>query len=59
MRPNSRAILERCIEDGISHGLHRAYKHVDTPSESAMVDAISSAIWLEIDCYFNFEDDVL
>lgn len=56
MRANIRAILERCIEDGAAHGIRRAHKHVDNPSEGAIIDNISSAIWLEIDTYFNFEE---
>lgn len=56
MKANIRMILERCIEDGIAHGYRRAHKHVDNPSEGAIIDSISSAIWLEIDTYFNFEE---
>lgn len=57
MKANIRGILERCIEDGIAHGYRRAHKHVDNPSEGAIIDNISAAIWLEIDSYFNFEND--
>lgn len=56
MKANIRGILERCIEDGIAHGYRRAHKHVDNPSEGYTVDAISAAIWLEIDTYFDFEE---
>lgn len=56
MKANIRMILERCIEDGIAHGYRRAHKHVDNPSEGAIIDNISSAIWLEVDTYFNFEE---
>lgn len=56
MRANIRGILERCIEDGIAHGYRRAHKHVENPSEGAIADNISDAIWLEIDSYFNFEE---
>jgi hypothetical protein len=56
MKANMRLLLERCIEDGIAHGYRRAHKHVDNPSEGYTVDAISAAIWLEIDTYFDFEE---
>lgn len=56
MKPNTRAILERCIEDGASHGVRRAHKHVEKPSDGAIADAVVDAIWLEIDTYFNFEE---
>ena len=55
MKANIRGILERCIEDGIARGYRRAHKHVDSPSEGAIIDNISAAIWLEIDSYFDFE----
>jgi len=54
MRANTRLILERCIEEGAAHGYRRAHKHVENPSDGAIADAISSAIWLEIDTYFDF-----
>jgi hypothetical protein len=57
MRANTRAIIERCIEDGIARGYRQAHKHVEKPSEGYTVDAISAAIWLEIDTYFDFEND--
>jgi hypothetical protein len=56
MRANTRAILERCIEVGAAHGIRRAHKHVEKPSDGAIADAVADAIWLEIDCYFNFEE---
>jgi len=56
MKANIRGVFERCIEDGIAHGYRRAHKHVDSPSEGYTVDAISAAIWLEIDTYFTFEE---
>ena len=56
MKPNIRAILERCIEDGIARGYRHAHKHVDKPSEGYTVDTISADIWLEIDTYFDFEE---
>jgi len=56
MKANTRLILERCIEEGAAHGYRRAHKHVESPSEGAIIDNISDAIWLEIDTYFNFEE---
>lgn len=56
MKPNIKGILERCIEDGIARGYQQAHKHTGSPSQGWLVDAISAAIWLEIDCYFDFEE---
>ena len=55
MKPNIRAILEECIDNGIVSGYDRAHKHTDTPHEGTIVSSISDAIWLEIDEKFTFE----
>ena len=57
MKPRTRLIIERCIEDGIRHGYRRAHKHVENPSESGFIDNISASIWLELDAYFEFGED--
>jgi len=57
MRARLRALLERCIEDGLQHGYDRAHKHVDTPSRGGMIESLDQAIWLEIDTYFDFTED--
>jgi hypothetical protein len=57
MRTNSRAVLERCIEEGTKRGYTRAFKHTDSPSEAGILQSIEDAIWLEIDTYFTFNDN--
>jgi hypothetical protein len=54
MKANLRALLERCIEDGLQRGYDRAHKHVDNPSRNGMIESIDQAIWLEIDTFFTF-----
>lgn len=56
MRAKMRTLLERCIEDGTERGYRRAFKHTDSPSEAHILSEIDSAIWLEIDTYFDFEE---
>jgi hypothetical protein len=56
MKPKIREILDRCIAEGIEAGYHRAHKHTDTPSDTAICADIERAIWLEIDTYFEFEN---
>ena len=56
MRPNTRTILERAIEEGTKRGYTRAFKHTDSPSEAGILQSIEDAIWLEIDTYFSFAD---
>ena len=58
MKANTRAILERCIEEALSRGYERAHKHELLPSKDAFTFAMNEELWLEIDCYFNFEDEV-
>tara|TARA_S200002703_G_scaffold153739_1_gene155610 strand:- start:1700 stop:1933 length:234 start_codon:yes stop_codon:yes gene_type:complete len=55
MKPNTRAILEECIDNGIASGYDRAHKNTDAPHEVLIFSSISDAIWLEIDEKFTFE----
>jgi hypothetical protein len=52
MKPNIAAILEDCIERGISRCLiNRDAEWTD----EQLSDAIQQRIWFEIDLYFDFE----
>jgi len=57
MKPNIRAILERCIDEGLEYGYNRAHKHTDAPSKVVMLEEIERAVWLEIGTYFRFENE--
>jgi len=54
MKPNIRALLDRCIREGIDH----AFLNTDVPIEEKyafkLADEIDSRIWLYIDAYFDF-----
>lgn len=56
MQVNTRAVLERCINNGIQAGLRRAYKHIETPTRETIAECIDRYIWLEIDDYFLFPE---
>lgn len=56
MKPNARRLLERCIEDGIARGIHRAHKHVEQPSREHLETAITQAILHEVDEWFLFDE---
>jgi len=56
MKVNMRLLLERCIEEGLDRGYLRAHKHTDEPTKQHILSQIHDAIWLEIDEYFDFED---
>ncbi len=55
MRPNTRKILEECIENGVVVGYARAHKHGEHPERHHIQECIEGAIWLEIDERFDFE----
>ena len=54
MKPNTYVIMERAVEEGARLGYRRAFKHVETPSEEAIVDAITNAIMLSVSEVFTF-----
>jgi len=58
MKPKLLKVLEAAIETGIELGYNRAYKHDDDPSSDAIKIAISSAIWVELFEWINFEGDI-
>ena len=58
MQVNTRAVMERCIENGIQAGLRRAFKHTDTPSQEVIAESIDRYIWLELDDMFRFPEYV-
>jgi hypothetical protein len=59
MKPNIRAILERCINEGLDYGYNRAHKHTNTPTRAVMLDEMEQAVWHEINEYFIFENEEL
>jgi hypothetical protein len=58
IKPNSYKILSDCIDRGLSYGYNHAHKHIDTPSEEAILEEQHDAIMNEICDYFNFSDTV-
>jgi hypothetical protein len=56
MKPNTYVILERAVEEGARLGYRRAFKHVENPSEGAIVDAIVQGVMLTVSEVFVFDD---
>jgi hypothetical protein len=56
MKPNTYVILERAVEEGTRLGYRRAFKHVENPSEEAIVEAIVDAVMLTVSEVFVFSD---
>jgi archaeosine-15-forming tRNA-guanine transglycosylase len=56
MKPKFRVILEQAIEEGVRRGYSRAFKHVENPSEGAIIEHVEEAVMSAIYEYFDFED---
>jgi hypothetical protein len=58
MRPKFHKILEQAISEGVSYGYRRAHKHVENPTEGAIIDNVVEQVMNSLDEYFTFEDEV-
>ena len=57
MKPKFREVLEMAISEGVSYGYKRAHKHVENPTEGAIIDSICENV---MDCiyeWFDFEEN--
>ena len=57
MKPKIRVILDMAIEQGVRRGWHLAHKHVENPTEGAIIEHIEDAVMAQIYEYFSFEDE--
>jgi len=57
MKAKTRVILEMAIEEGVRRGYHRAFKHVENPTEGAIIEQIEDAVMSSIYEYFDFEEE--
>jgi hypothetical protein len=58
MKAKVRKILFESIERGVINGYHRAHKHTNDPSESAITENIMREISYEIDDNFCFDTEL-
>lgn len=60
MNPRYEVVLEACIESGIEMGVRRAFKHTNNPSERALIECVTRAVYEQIDYWFivprDFDD---
>jgi hypothetical protein len=56
MKVRTHVILEMAIGEGVTRGYRRAFKHVENPTEGAIIENIEDAVMSAITDYFNFED---
>jgi hypothetical protein len=57
MKPKTRVILEMAIEEGVRRGYALAHKHVENPSEGAIIERIEDAVMSQIYEYFTFDEE--
>jgi hypothetical protein len=57
MKPKFKEVLEMAIEDGISYGYRKAHKHVENPSEGAIIDNIKEGVMYYLYEWFDFDED--
>jgi hypothetical protein len=57
MKPKFRKVLEIAVEQGVSYGYCRAHKHVENPTEGAIIDSIVEQVMNSLDDWFEFEDE--
>jgi archaeosine-15-forming tRNA-guanine transglycosylase len=57
MKPKIRVILEMAIEEGVRRGYSRAHKHVENPTEGAIIESIEDCVMSAIYEYFDFDTE--
>lgn len=55
MKPDIYKLVEKCVEDGVAYGIHRAYKHNDNPTPEQIEDKVVQAVMFEIGEWFKFD----
>jgi hypothetical protein len=57
MKPKFHKILETAVEQGVLRGYHRAHKHIENPTEGAIIDSIAEQVMNSLDEWFDFEEE--
>ena len=57
MKPKFHKILEMAVEQGVSYGYRRANKHVENPTEGAIIDNVVEQVMNSLDEWFDFEEE--
>lgn len=57
MKPKVHVILDQAIREGVRLGYSRAHKHVENPTEGAIIERIEDAVMSAIYEYFTFEEE--
>lgn len=57
MKPKSYQVLCMAVEEGVAYGVHRAYRHSDTPTHDYMTNCIADAVLNSICEWFDLDED--
>lgn len=57
MKPKFRNVLEMALEQGVRYGYNRAHKHVENPSEGAIIDNVVEGVMNSLYEWFDFEEE--
>jgi hypothetical protein len=57
MKPKFRVLLEMAIDEGVSTGYYRSFKHAEDPSPDAIIESIQEHVMSKMYEYFDFEED--
>ena len=57
MKPNFRKVLEIALEEGVRYGYSRAHKHIENPTEGAIIDSIVEQVINSLDEWFDFDEE--
>jgi hypothetical protein len=58
MKLNTRALLDRLIREGIDHALLNTDVEISDAASYRLADEIDNRIWLYLDEYFTFEEQL-
>ena len=57
MKPKFSKVLETAVEQGVSYGYRRAHKHIENPTEGAIIDSVVEQVMNSLDDWFDFEEE--
>ena len=56
MKPKTQALLEMCIDEGLSSTVYGTDVELTTAQMQRIIDKAKHEIWLQLDTYFTFDD---
>ena len=57
MKPKFRVLLEMAIDEGVSTGYYRSFKHAEDPTPEAIIESIQEHVMSKMYEYFDFEEE--